>query len=289
MNSPKLHHYVPRFYLKNFADEKEQFWVWNKDNKTSFKGSPYGVAAENYFYRVPEFIGSETDPLFLEYDLANLEKKAAGILNRWIDNLEKLEPMQKLYMNDEERYIISYFITIQFFRTADQRDILAIFAETKGGYESELSPEERANLHAYFLATSDLIMEMTSRVKNSIWLFAKNDTETPFWTSDNPVCFKTGDNRMWLKGPGIMSEGTYVVFPLTPRYILYCKEPIFWAKISIANNALSPVEFSTEMVEHENAGQVFSCKRFVISTKNEFSFAEEFVVTIGTDIYAPDS
>ena len=289
MNSPKLHHYVPRFYLKNFAGDKEQFWVWNKDNKNSFKGNPYGVAAENHFYRVPEFMNSETDPLFLEFDLSNLEAKAAGILKQWIEKLENLEPMQKLEMDDEERHIISYFIIIQVFRTADQRDILAIFAETKGGYEFELSPEERINLHAYFLVTSDLIMEMTSRVEKTIWLFAKNETETPFWTSDNPVCFKTGDNRMWLKGPGIMSEGTYVVFPLTPKYILYCKEPTFWSKINAANNALSPVEFSTKMVEHENAGQVFFCKRFVISSTNEFSFADGFVRTIGTDIYAPDS
>lgn len=289
MSSPKLHHYVPRFYLKNFADKKEQFWVWNKDNQNSFKSNAYGVAAENYFYRVPDFIDTETDPLFLEYDLANLETKAASILNRWIKVLEQIEPMQKMDMNEEERHIISYFIAIQFFRTADQRDILAIFAETRGGYESELSPKEKINLHAQFLCSSELIMDMTSRIEESIWLFAKNNTETPFWTSDNPVCFKTGDNTMWLKGPGIMSEGTYVVYPLTPKYVLYCKESTFWSKIKMANNALSPVDFSTEMIEHENAGQVFSCKRFVISTTNEFSFAEEFAETIGTDIYAPNS
>ena len=288
MTAPKLHHYVPRFYLKNFTDKKEQFWVWNKGNKKIFKGNPYGVAAENHFYRVPEFIDSETDPLFLEYDFAKLEGKVSSILNRWIESLELLVPMEKIDISDEERHIVSYFIAIQFFRTADQRDILAVFAETKGGYKTEVSPEEKINLHAYFLCTSDLVMTMTKRIEESIWLFARNISEVPLWTSDNPVCFKTADNKMWLKGPGIMSEGTYVVYPLTPKYIMYCKEPTFWSEIKKIDNRLSPVELSSDMVEHENAGQVFSSTRFVISSDNDFLFADEFCETIGTDIYAPE-
>ncbi len=40
------------------------------------------------------------------------------------------------------------------------------------------------------------------------------------------------------------------------------------------------------MVEHENAGQVFMATRFVISCNDDFAFADEFVATIGTDIYA---
>lgn len=289
MSFPKLHHYVPRFYLNNFADSKKQFWIWNKDSESVFKGNPYGVAAENHFYRIPEFVGSETDPLFLEYNLAHLEGKVATILKDWFEKLDQMNPMEELNIDEETRYIISYFIAVQFFRTAEQRDILSLFAETKGGYDGAISPEEKINLHAYFLCTSEIVSDVTSRIEQSIWMFGRNNSEVPFWTSDNPVCFKTGDNKMWLKGPGIMSKGVYVVFPLSPKYVLYCKEPTFWEDIKIINNKLSPVEFDSGMVEHENAGQVFSSKRFVISSENEFSFAREFVKTIGTDIYAPDT
>ncbi|GAG26588.1 unnamed protein product [marine sediment metagenome] len=52
---------------------------------------------------------------------------------------------------------------------------------------------------------------------------------------------------------------------------------------------LSPVKLTSEMIDHENAGQVFMATLFVISSKNDFSFAEEFVKTIGTDIYAPEN
>jgi hypothetical protein len=289
MSIPKLHHYVPRFYLNYFADSNEQFWIWNKDSESVFKGNPYGVAAENHFYRIPEFIGTETDPLFLERNLALLEGKVARILKDWFERLDKLSPMEELDIDEETRHTISYFIAVQFFRTAEQRDILTLFAETKGGYVGPISSDEKIDLHTYFLCTSELVFDVTSRIEQSIWMFGRNNSEVPFWTSDNPICFKTGDNKMWLKGPGIMSEGTYAVYPLSPKYVLYCKEPTFWNDIKIMNNKLSPVEFDSDMVEHENAGQVFSAKRFVISAEDKFSFAREFVKTIGTNIYAPDS
>jgi hypothetical protein len=281
MNVPKLHHYVPRFYLKSFADKKEQFWVWNKLSKKIFKGNPYAVAAENHFYRIPEFIDTETDPLFLEYDLAKLEGAASTILKNWTESLELMSPMDELDISDEDRHIISYFIAIQFFRTAEQRDILAIFSESKDIYKTKISAEEKINLHAYFLCTSDLVMDMTKRIEESIWLFAKNVSTVPLWTSDNPVCFKTSDNKMWLKGPGIMSEGTYAVYPLNSKFVMYCKEPTFWSDIKMINNRLSPVELDSDMVEHENAGQVFSATRFVISSDQDFLFANEFCKTIG--------
>lgn len=285
MSTPKLHHYVPRFYLKYFTDNKDQFWVWNKENKKTFKSSPYGVAAENYFYRIPEFIDTETNPLVLEFDLSKLESDASKIIDNWIDKLDCIQLMEKLTITKEERKIISFFISMQFFRTAEQRKILTAFSKTTGVYKSDIDKDEEINLHSYFLYREGIVDEMTAWIDKSIWIFARNTSDIPIWTSDNPVCFKTKDNYMWLKGPGIMSEGSYIVYPLTPQYILYCKESSYWDSLKALNNSLSPVELTSEMVEHENAGQVFSATRFVISTDNEFTFANEFVETIGTDIY----
>ncbi|MCL1489937.1 MAG: DUF4238 domain-containing protein [Pseudanabaena sp. Salubria-1] len=287
MSSPKLHHYVPRFYLKQFADKKECFWVWNKNTKKVFKGNPYGVAAEQHFYRVPEFIGSEYDPLFLEHNLSKLEFDTSIVMNKWLESLNSMQIMEKLLVTPEERRLLSVFISVQFLRTAQQRDILALFSKLVGQDKSDISPNEKINLHAYMLCSSGLVEEIAERIEKSIWLFSRNDTEIPFWTSDNPVCFKTGDNRMWLKGMGIMSEGSYIVYPINPHYVLYCKEPNYWAMLKKLDCYLSPVKMTPDMIEHENAGQVFMATRFVISPNNNFSFANEFIETIGTDIYAP--
>jgi Protein of unknown function (DUF4238) len=288
MSEPKLHHYVPRFYLKYFCDRSNRFWVWDKKNSGKvFCTNPNKVAAGTHFYRVPQFIGTEVDPLFLEKDLASLEAKTSQILQTCSMLLDTMEPLQYLQMDDEERWTLSSFIAVQFLRTAEQRDILALFALKNGFYKDGLSHEEKIDLHAQMLCSGGLVEDIAQRVFDSVWIYARNRTITPFWTSDNPVAFKTADNRMWLKGPGIFSSGSYVVFPITPSYVLYCKEQDYWSALSELDSCLSPVDLTDEMVQHENAGQVFMATRHVISISNEFSLADEFVKSIGTDMYAP--
>ena len=287
MSEPKLHHYVPQFYLKYFCDQSGRIWVWDKKSQKVFQTTSSRVAAGTHFYRVPEFIGTEVDPLFLENDLAKLEGKTASILRSCIELFDTMQPMDYLDIEDEDRWTLSSFIAVQFLRTSEQRDIFALFALENGSYKSGISEEEKTNLHAQMLCSGGLVESIAQRIFGSIWIYARNRTNTPFWTSDNPVAFKTGDNRMWLKGPGIFSSGSYVVFPLTPSYVLYCKEPKHWASIKKIDSCLSPVPFTDEMVQHENSGQVFMATRHVISAFKEFSWAEEFVKSIGTDIYAP--
>ena len=287
MNTPKLHHYVPRFYLKQFTDQKERFWVWDKSTKKVFQTNPYKVAAEKHFYRVPEFISTDHEPLFLERDLSELEGNAAQIVQMWVDSFDTMQSMDRLPLSPRDRWQMAVFISVQFLRTAEQRNILALLATETDHYKSGISSKEKINLHAQMLCSSGLVKEIAEWIDQSIWLFARNNTDTPFWTSDNPVSFKTGDNRMWLKGPGILSPGNYVVFPISPLYILYCKELTYWTKLKDFDCCLSPVELTSEMVEHENAGQVFMATRFVISPTSDFAFAAEFAKTIGTDIYAP--
>ena len=81
MSDPKLHHYVPQFYLKCFSDQSDRIWVWDNVSNKVYRTSPKGVASQTHFYRIPEFIGTDIDPLFLEKDLADLEGKASNILH----------------------------------------------------------------------------------------------------------------------------------------------------------------------------------------------------------------
>lgn len=288
MSDPKLHHYVPRFYLKRFVDDTKRFWVFDKITKRTFQTNPYGVAAETYFYRVPELVGTEQDPLFIERQFSELEAAIAQITEQWLLALQAMQPMEKLDISDEARWQIALYISLQFLRTAEQRDILSLYAEEHGSYQVGVSPDEKINLHATLLCGEGLVNDIADRIYGSIWIFARNTTERPFFTSDNPVCIKTPDNKMWLKAPGILSIGTYVVFPLSPSIILYCKERAHWQKVEAFDCTLSPVVFSTDMVDHENSGQVFMASRFVISPKDDFDFAREFVESIGTDMYPPD-
>lgn len=286
MTTPKLHHYVPRFYLRRFLDIDKRLWVFDKVIQKVFQTTPERIAAETHFYRIPDLIDTEHDPNFLETEFSALESTIAGLTERWLSSAVNLNPIEKVEMTDEERQEMSLFISLQFLRTAEQRDVLAAFAQ-ENSYKEEISKDEKINLHATMLWNGRIVQDIAERIYKSIWLFGRNTTETPFITSDNPVCVKTPDNRMWLKAPGILSPGTYIVFPLSPQIILYCKEPNHWAALKQFDASMSPVTFSKEMVEHENSGQVFMASRFIISNCNDFNFVQEFLPSIGTDMYAP--
>jgi Protein of unknown function (DUF4238) len=129
------------------------------------------------------------------------------------------------------------------------------------------------------------ISKLATRIKNATWLFGRNATSTPFIISDNPVAFRTGDNSRWLK-IGVYAPGSYSVFPLAPDIVMYCHPPEGpWEKLSTFDCCLSPVSLTEEMVEGENAAQVFMASRFVISPRNDFDREREFAKTIGTDAY----
>jgi hypothetical protein len=288
MTSPKLHHYVPRFYLRRFAVENDRFWVWDKHTGKVFETTPYSVAAEKHFYGAPNLIGTKHDPLIIERQLSELEGNASRITSVWIDTFDLLEPRDRFPLSLDDRRQMSLFISVQLLRTAGERDILTRFLANRGHYNTRISSSETKKQHLQMLRRSGLVETIAEWINQAIWIIARNDSATPFWTSDNPVALKRQDHRMWLKA-GIMGLGSYVVFPISPRYILYCKEPTHWAKLKKFDCCLSPVEITSEMVQHENSGQVFMASRFVISSTKDFSFATEFAKTIGTDFHAPDN
>ena len=53
----KRQHYVPQVYLKGFANitkKKHLLFVYNKENKKSFKCNIKNIGQENYFYSFQE-------------------------------------------------------------------------------------------------------------------------------------------------------------------------------------------------------------------------------------------
>ena len=65
MTAPKLHHYVPQFYLRRFADTSGQLWLWDRHRDRVFHTSPNSIAAENNFYWHEELATLGHDPLIM--------------------------------------------------------------------------------------------------------------------------------------------------------------------------------------------------------------------------------
>ncbi len=226
MSTPKLHHYVPQFYLRRFTDSTGKLWVWDRKRDRVFSARPASVAAESNFYSLPHLSELGHDPLTMEKQFADLEGEVATITRQWIDWIREDDPDPSadpdallLPVPVVNRDLVSTFLALQFLRTEDARSILTALARTVGWVAD--SRADRRVLHAELLWNDELITFFANHIGRCTWLFGHNRTSTPFVSSDNPVAFRSSDNRKWLKA-GVLAGGTYVVYPLAPDVVMYC-------------------------------------------------------------------
>jgi len=272
MSEPKHHHYVPRFYLSRFTDNRNKLWVLDKQTEKVFPANPDSIGVQKQFYRLDDLSKDGIDPLEMEKQFADLEYQVSNITNNWFLQFAHSD---KLVIPEINRDLISLFIVTQLLRTVEAREILVQFT---GAVQTNFDPvADEKNLHASLLWNDDIVNRMKKRISDCIWIFGNNKTSTPFCTSDHPVLVKSFDNKQWLLGPRIYDEGMYVVYPLSPTLVMYCKDPKHWEVTRKFENSISPVEFTDDMVKHENSGQIGMSYRFVFSKVNDFSFASEFL------------
>lgn len=284
MSEPKLHHYVPQFHLRRFADERGQLWVWDKQSDRIFRTSPGGIAAETQFYRLTQYEPEGHDPLTLEKQLSQMEGEVTQITDQWLEWLRQMEPLDKVPIPRINRWIVARYLAVQMLRTLDTRELLAAIVENDRG--QPVDAQEARELHTELMWDQRVVERFTKRFTSSMWIFARNDTATPFLTSDNPVSFRSPDNRQWLRSL-MLVPGAYLVFAMSPDVVLYCHPRLGpFRKLGKFADRLSPVVLDDEMVESENSGQVFMASRFVLSNRQDFAAERAFAETIGTDTFA---
>jgi hypothetical protein len=52
VSDPKNQHYVPQAYLRRFAPDQRQVWVYDKQDGRVFRTDVRNVASETYFYDI---------------------------------------------------------------------------------------------------------------------------------------------------------------------------------------------------------------------------------------------
>jgi hypothetical protein len=282
MSDPKLHHYVPQFYLRRFCDASNHLWAWDRGRDLVFITSPGSVAVERSFYYLDVLAEHGHDPQTMERQFASLEHEVACITSQWIEWIRDGGMGTPIPIPDENRALVSLFIALQHLRTPDYKDTLTRFASTVG--YSTTSEREQRLLHTEALWNDSLIEGFRNRIGSASWVFGRNATSVPFITSDNPVAFRSGDHATWLKG-GVLSSEAYIVYPLTPDIVMYCYPPgKRWSKVTSFDSSISPVRFTTEMVESENAAQAFTASRFVLSRGEDFAAVRAFTRTISASV-----
>jgi len=241
---PKRQHYVPKFYLKEFAThetygkkDKAQVHTYDlKDKKKSIRNIKT-IAYEKYLYS-PENANNDRS-IYMEDKLADLESMMSKIWNSFVNNRMSLSPQMKKG--------IALFIATLIFRHPDNllknentthflyTEIMDNIpkGETKftfldNGKESiiDISEMEKAinssdyDKSMYFIDNIDYfsldIAELLVKKKWSIIV----SNEKVFITSDRPVIISNAETGLL----GIKSPGVIIGLPLSPTRILLLED-----------------------------------------------------------------
>ncbi len=135
VKSKKKQHFVPQCYLKDFADENYQLYVFDKFECRSFKSRVADIAQKHRFYdflqesddAIPsasdgdvvfslKFKDDMPDPQSVEHALSKLEDDYAAALGELQQTIAKRKPL-----TTEQKYIFSHFIAVQWRRTPEYR------------------------------------------------------------------------------------------------------------------------------------------------------------------------
>ncbi len=112
-------HYVPRFYLKNFADQQGILQTFDKKNNRLGSPKHYsGVGYANYFYAVktgvPDNISQE-----VEKWLGGFENSIASEMPRIIKKI-----LDNDHINKNDRYVLSVLMSLLWLRSPNMREQL---------------------------------------------------------------------------------------------------------------------------------------------------------------------
>ena len=269
----RIQHYVPQFYLRQFAQKKRKSYYikcFDKSELKSFPANIRNIAGESYFFDPP---GSNQP---IEKWLARLERRFAKSYYRLIEH----QKLKRLSASD--RIAISYFVSVQWVRTREHREFLRDFStQLKNRLEEknvsdQLRDELEMMLRDDFIVSFQIedmktnVNQMARIIRRMKWILLVNNTELPFWTSDHPFTrYNPVDPpHSYMGNLGLLCRGIQIFFPLTPRLSLQLCDPV--AYYHFPN--LMEAEFGNAVFQNEL--QVDGSFRYLFSTTDDFSLAK---------------
>ncbi len=185
MSKVKNQHFVPRAYLRRWADTNEKIWVYDAPTGKLFLSNIKNVASKSYFYDTP--IDDFLDPdraQFIERLLSELEGKyqkslkmllAAATAGTGIDTAFKRE--------------FGYYLWVQWLRTRKFRDGLGV-----GPFTGLPKAETMMQIASFFEPT--YLERFLDFVVSRTWVIVRAPPQFQFPTTDAPLLIDTSRNGL---------------------------------------------------------------------------------------------
>ncbi len=117
----KRQHYIPQFYLKNFAGSDGKLWVYDRIEKKYFKSDPKDICCEKYLYETPwenanPDLGEYILPNQIEDDFAKKESEYSKLLEKITKICSYSQNKKALICNKNEKRLLASFAANIFLR-----------------------------------------------------------------------------------------------------------------------------------------------------------------------------
>ncbi len=291
-HATKQQHWVPKFYLKNWAQQSDKICCFDKSLKKSFLTNFKNVAGATWFNDIRE-TRDESNPQtyqMVEKMLADLEGRCGPTFEELQKEAASLaiaypgEPEEPQSVDTPmRRGDLACFMALQFLRTDDLRATIrkSLTAICQRGMEATVplvfpgvDPKQykvvidENEIKRIHIATFLGFFDFAPHFNEKRWTYGINVHKKPLITSDNPVV------KLPMKplDDGLDSFGMRLIFPLSPLMVLtmYDKKafPPPWDR---------RIAFLTEVaVDQYNLLQLQQCRRQIYSNDPNFDFAKHY-------------
>lgn len=266
---PKAQHYVPQFYLRNFAIKHKKgslIYCFDKVTRKTFRPNVKNIAHQTGFY---DFQTSQGEDVSVEFMFSDAETKAQIAIQNILD-----EPTTRSLQDN--KIALANFFASQEIRTPVFRDVHDYMIDVtnnlleKDGFSLK-DPEENntKEFQARFIVESsasfaEILIEMK-------WILVKNSSQTPFWTSDNPICRYNPLKSDLVGTLGLKCDGIQLLIPISPWFTIIICDPIGYA------HSDSEIYADQSNIEFINSGQVINSRQYIFSIDDSFRLAQEMV------------
>ena len=293
----KKQHYVSQFYLNEFADAHHQLYVFDKFERRSYRTQVGNIANERYFYDFPQDDNSDSDGIS-DADVQISYKYKGDMPNAQVieDTLSVLEGDYSTAFRDiqqtiadrkplslKQKHILSHFIAVQYRRTPEHRRLLMEASEKFVAKLWEKThtdhPPIRVKFNPKYASLAQAVdmfdpfanTKLIQILMSHIWMIGLNESDTPLYTSDQPVVKMS---RRDLQGFG--SLGIQITLPLTAKNVLLLCDRREFLPIVLVGYEDSYLPLDSEDVKHYNSLQVLDSYRQIYCPIGDFLFATEF-------------
>lgn len=273
----KTQHYVPQFILKNFSEgKKHQVWVYDKLTGQVFKTKVRNIAAEKYFYDIE----MEDNIATLDPSITELEIKSSRIINIILER-ENLKAI-----SDDEKLLLSQFISVQFVRTKQYRlkfkqlsDALEDKFRSMGFNPENIKGYEKIDERSAKIESMKSIILSDKFIPyfyDKSWLLFKTTKSCPLYISDNPVTLQNLNDYGAYGNLGLGIKGIEIYFPISKTITLAMYCPSITRKVLNAFESYQTLCKLTGGINPNLSGDTLLLEQFVEGIENGKTIPHNF-------------